>query len=307
MEQQQKLNIIAITDYSPYGDAAVRYGSVLAGIFKASLTIITDFTFYPKNFQEIKTGSRSKDTTADIWKEEIGQIQSVVDNPDFEISSNFNRTLDNLAGHEIETFLLTEHFTPKSLYEYAEKSNTVMYVIGVSKNGKNNFFSRKKAAKFIKPSRLPVMTVGKNMPESNIFRHVILPLDIDRQAKEKVLWAGYFSRFYCAVVHVLYSTYKDEFLKRKVQDNVAFTEKLYRNLEIEYQLHEIHPTVDNMDRYSLTFAKEIDASLTVIMMTRYYSLIDHLAGPREYAVIGNEEGFPVLCINERDDLYVLCT
>ena len=88
---------------------------------------------------------------------------------------------------------------------------------------------------------------------------------------------------------------------------MAFTEKLYRNLEIQYQLHEISPTVDNMDRHSLQFAQENDASLTVIMMTSYYSLIDSIFGPKEFAVIGNDIGLPVLCINEREDLYVLCT
>jgi hypothetical protein len=43
------------------------------------------------------------------------------------------------------------------------------------------------------------------------------------------------------------------------------------------------------------------------MMTRFYSLIDMLFGAKESTVIGNEAGFPVLCVNERDDLYVLCT
>ena len=43
------------------------------------------------------------------------------------------------------------------------------------------------------------------------------------------------------------------------------------------------------------------------MMTSYYSLIDYIFGPKENAIIANDAGLPVLCINERDDLYVLCT
>lgn len=307
MEEKKKLNIIAITDYSSYGDAAVRYGGVLAGIFKASLTIISDFSFYPKSFQELKEDSQEKLYHQDIWKEEIGNIQNAVDNPEPTMSSDFNRTLDNLSFLEIETFMQTEHYTAQKLYNYAEETNTIMFVIGVSKKGKNNFFNRKKAIKFIKPSRLPVMTVGNKLPEASVFQHVILPLDIDRQAKEKVLWAGYFSRFYVATVHVLHTVYKDAFLKKKLQDNIDFTEKLYKNLNVSYQLHAITPTVDNMDKHSLQYAQKINASLTVIMMTKYYSLIDYLAGPKESSIIGNDDGFPVLCINERDDLYVLCT
>ena len=302
-----KLNIIAITDYSPYGDAAVRHGGVLAAIFKASLTIVTDFSFRAKNIKEFKNKMRKKEPVTDIWKEEIGQFHAAIDNPEPEISLHFNRTLTHLAENEIETIMLHDHFTAQALYEYAEETNTIMFVIGVYKEGKKSYFNRKRAVRFIKPSRIPVMTVGKTMPEATVYQHVILPLDIDRQAKEKVLWAGYFSRFYYATVHVLHTVYKDEFLKDKLKVNIAFTEKLYHNLEINYQLHEITPTVDNMDKYSLMYAKKINASLTVIMMTRYYSLIDCLFGTKEYAVIGNDEGLPVLCINERDDLYVLCT
>lgn len=303
----KKLNIIAITDFSDYGDVAVRHGGILAAIFKASLTIITDFSFYPKTIKELKENGRQPETHSDIWKEEIGTIQSATKDPSIEMSPIFNRTLSNLTENKIETIMLSEHFTAKSLYEYADKTNTTMFVIGVSKKGKNNFFSLRKAIKFIRPSRIPVMTVGNIIPEATVYQHVILPLDIDRQAKEKALWAGYFSRFYCATVHILHTQFKDEFLKQKLKDNIAFTEKLYKNLNITYELHKITPTVDNMDKYSLTYASQINASLTVIMMTRFYSLIDIIFGAKESAVIGNATGFPVLCVNERDDLYVLCT
>ncbi|MDL2296804.1 hypothetical protein LJC68_06990 [Bacteroidales bacterium OttesenSCG-928-B11] len=306
MEEKKKLNIIAITDYSPYGDAAVRHAGVLAAIFKTTLTIITDFSIYPKKFKEIDAFKEERIRKDDIWKEEIGKIQSAIEEPLQEISPNFNRTLDNLSVHDIETIMQNDHFTAKMLYDYAEDTNTIMFVIGVSKKGKNNYFSRKRAAKFIKPSRIPVMTVGNKMPEASVYQHVILPLDIDRQAKEKVLWAGYFSKFYYATVHVIHTIYKDSFLRQKIKGNIDFTEKLYKNLEVDYQLHEISPTVDNIDHYSLSFARKINASLTVIMMTKYYSVFDFLFGPKEFAVIGNDEGFPVLCINEREDLYVLC-
>lgn len=306
MEEKKRLNIIAITDYSSYGDAAVRHAGVLAAIFKASLTIITNFSLRPKKIKEMGAFRQERREKNDIWKEEIGKIHSAIDEPKQDISPNFNRTLDNLAEHEIETVMQSEHYTAQMLYDYAEDTHTIMFVIGVSKEGKENYFSRKKAAKFIRPSRIPVMTVGNKMPEATVYQHVILPLDIERQAKEKVLWAGYFSKFYYAIVHVIHTTYKDQFLRQKITDNIAFAEKLYKNLEVDYQLHNITPTVDNIDKHSLQFAREIDASLTVIIMTKYYSLFDFLFGPKEFSVLGNEDGLPVLCINEREDLYVLC-
>ena len=96
-----------------------------------------------------------------------------------------------------------------------------MFVIGVDDTGETGFFNKKKAMRFIKPSRLPVMTVGKKLPEKDVFQHVLLPVDIERQAKEKALWAGYFSRFYQSTIHILSPKYKDSGLQKQVHDNIA--------------------------------------------------------------------------------------
>lgn len=276
IDQQKKLNIIAIADDSEYGTSAVCYGGMLAAVFRASLTVITKFDF--------------------TLEERKGRF-------------NAERVLQNvqqLLAHDIETILLTDFFFPERLYHYAEETNTIMFVLGVDGEEKQGFFDKRKAMRFIKPSRLPVMTVGKKLPEKDVFQHVLLPLDIERQAKEKALWAGYFSRFYQATIHILAPHYKDSGLQKQVSDNIAFVEKLYKNLEIGYTIHEVAPMQD-IDRYSIEYAPEVGASLTVIMMTKYLTPATLLTGKREKKIIGNPQQFPVLCINQRDDLYVLCT
>lgn len=276
-EEKKKLNIIAIADNSEYGTSAIRHGGILAAIFKSTLTIITNFSF-----------SKNKNQSENTPKEQLELTNQLIQN-------------------DIEVFLLSNPFYTDNIYSYADETNTIMFVIGVQRKGKDSLFNLRKARRFIKPSRLPVMTVGLKLPDNNIFRQVMLPLDIDRQHKEKALWAGYFSRFYHAKVHILCGSYKDQLLKQKVKDNIDFTKKLYQNLEIDYELHDFDHNIDDIDRFSIFYAPEIKASLTVIMMTSFYTFIDYIFGPKENAIIANEEGLPVLCINERDDLYVLCT
>lgn len=277
-EEKKKLNIIVLADDSDYGTSALRYGGILAAIFQASLTIVSDFSF----------SNISSKTNHKLNDEQLKLSQQFIDN-------------------QIEVIVVSDKYTPENIYVFADEVNTIMFVIGVQKQGKGSLFDLRSAKRFIKPSRLPVMTVGLKLPSSDIFRHVMLPLDIERQQKEKSLWAGYFSRFYHSQVHVLFSSYKDAFLRKKVKDNVDFTKKLYQNLEITYELHHLEDEIDNIDRFSLEFASTINATLSVIMMTHYYSLIDRLFGPKEDAMIANEQEIPILCINERDDLYVLCT
>ena len=277
--EKKNTNIIVLTDFGEYGDVAVHYASVLASIFHSSLTIIHNVS--PRGHQATP-------------------VEPV-------FSAQFKQTEQFLDENNIKHFLLSDAFSHKDLYAYAEETNTIMFVIAVAPKKGMSLFTRRQAVKFIRPSRVPVMVVGNRMPDADVFKQVMLPLNIDRQSKEKALWAGYFSRYYGAMVHILFTTYRDEFLRKRVIENVEFTKKLYENLEVTYELHKIEPTVDNMDKYSLSFASQVGASLTVIMMTKYFSLIDFLFGPKEFALIGNKEGFPVLCINEREDLYVLCT
>lgn len=266
IDQRKKLNIIVIADPSDYGRCALAYGEKLAEVFQASLTVIVNFGF--------------------------------------SIEEKKDKTLLEINKSDIE--VRKDYFFPERLYSFAEKTNTIMFVIGIDNAKGNGFFNKKRALRFIKPSRLPVMTIGKTAPSDNAFQHVMLPIDIERQAKEKALWAGYFSRFYQAKIHILQPIYKDSGLQKQVADNLAFVEKLYHNLEIDYEINQIEPQ-KNIDADSLDYASTVDATLTVITMTKYYTLGDLLAGPRERKIIGNEQEFPVLCINQRDDLFVLCT
>ena len=223
----------------------------------------------------------------------------------YEPDKAFIAELQNIVLDAKNSQVIADYVFPETLFRYAEEHNTAMFVIGVDKTAKEGFFNVKKAIKLIRQSRFPVMTVTEKHTDTTCYKHILLPLDIERQNKEKALWAGYFSRFYGSGIHILYPKYKDEGLAKLVNDNVAFVEKLYENLEVTYEKHETQPQ-NYLDAYALEFAPQVQAGASVIMMTRYYTLGDVLTGPRERKIIGRSE-LPILCINQRDDLYVLCT
>ena len=274
IKRDRNLNITVIADDSRFGRTAARHGVFLAEVFQASLTVFANFDFH------------------------------LPDHPS-EPDKAFLTELQNMVSNAKNSQVIADYVFPETLFRYAEEHNTAMFVIGVDKAAEEGFFSVKKAIKLIKQSRFPVMTVTADVPDATSYMHILLPLDIERQNKEKALWAGYFSRFYGSGIHILYPKYKDEGLAKLVYDNVAFVEKLYENLEVTYEKHEIQPQ-NYLDAYALEFAPQVQAGASVIMMTRYYTLGDILTGPRERKIIGRSE-LPILCINQRDDLYVLCT
>jgi hypothetical protein len=220
--------------------------------------------------------------------------------------------LKHIFQSELEILKPESNQSNKKLYQYAEVTNTILIVLSIpdEKSKVKTFWTKKRGIRFIRHSRIPVLVVGNQLPNLNAYLNVMLPIDVDRQAKEKAMWASYFVRFYSKLglkgkIHVVHNLHKEPELSSKVSNNIEFIEKLYKNLELDYEIHKYFD-VFNIDQKSIEVAPNYDATVTVIMMTKFYSLIDILFGPKETQIIGNSEGFPILCLNEREDLYVLC-
>lgn len=272
MERKKNTRVIALTDFSPAGNSAVRHAASLAVFFESSLLICTQFSFEKE--QKVRTRSADFDQ---IIAEYRGKVEIHVDDMPYHLAE---------------------------IHALAETGNHIMFVIGVDKG---SVFNVRRALKFIAPSRLPVMVVGPYSPRDERWQNVMLPVEVNRPAKEKALWAGYFQRFGKSAIHVLHNDYHDKISVEKMDDILQFIDKLYGNIEVTPTLHSIEPPVDDVDAYALQHIDKYQAAVLVIMTTTHKTLIDLLFGTREQALIGNKEGLPVLCINERDDLFVLCT
>lgn len=271
-EKKKDLVIMVLTDFSRFGDTAVSHAVAASMIFHAELCL------FP--------------------------LSPVPDQPNENMLHSFQiaeRQGVPITWHAYDA-RLKDH-----LYASAEEINAMMMVLAVDPMGKEGFFTRRKALHWILPSRIPVLCVGSEKPHPDAYRNILLPLDTSIYSKEKALWAGYFHRFYHADIHLLYKNYKDHYLEQKVKSNIAFTEKIYRNLEIPCSHHAIADCWEEVESFALRFAPEIHASLMVSMTTKYPTPVDLLCGRKEKKLMKNVDKLPLLFINQRDDLYVLCT
>lgn len=266
---KKTLRIVGMVDNTVFGMAAAEHALKFAEIFKAELILVACHSGV--DLEKISNSLNRKNETITIVNQHVEKLHHA------------------------------------SFYSLLEELNAILMVLSVSKTKGLTFFTPKMALKLISKSRIPAVVCGTKTPVENAYKDVLLPLNIHRQAKEKSLWAGYFSRFYKATVHVLYTVYKDEYLKNRLYENSKFTEKLYQNLEVKFQNHVIENVKEDMDEFAVNYAKKIDASLILIMTTRYYSIFDYILGPKELQIMTNEHEIPVMLINQRDDLYVLCT
>lgn len=271
-EKKKDLVILALTDHSRWGDAAVAHAVAVSMIFHAELCILP---LLPENKP---------------------------------YSERLIHSLHVAESHHVPvTWQPYERQLHRNIHHIAADINAIMLVMGVASERKQSFFTPRKALRWTLPSRIPVLVVGQSPPRPDAYRNIILPLDSSVYCKEKALWAGYFHRFYHAHIHLLYKQYKDRYLSDKLQANILFTEKIYGNLEIPSTAHPQADGWEEIEGAALRFAPEIQASLMVCMTTKYPTPVDLLFGRREKKWMKHADDMPFLFINQRDDLYVLCT
>jgi len=223
--------------------------------------------------------------------------------------------LAQIFDAEVNTVFLQENPDFRAIFSSAEEGEMLCFVMPVARSKKDTFFNIKKAKKWIAKSRVPVIAIGNAEPEENNYQQIVLPLDIHCQDKELALWASYFPTFLqknCThipkenvLIHIIFNQYKNEFQQKKVQNNVDYVTKMFNSLEVSYKLHPFSK-IDNIHTFGLEFAAKIENSMMLFLMTQHYSFIDLLFGPVENHILGNRENIPVLCLNAREDIFVLC-
>ena len=154
-----------------------------------------------------------------------------------------------------------------------------------------------KALKVVVSSRIPFLVV-QDKPAKEKIDTILLPIDFKSENKEKANWIYYLARNFGAKFIILKSKAKDKGFKRKTLSNIRYVETFLKGHDIEY---EIVTTSGNQSfkKEIVSFAKEHEADLVLVMATRDIKWVDYLLGAPEQYIIANPEGLPVMCMNPR--------
>ncbi|MBR1627073.1 MAG: hypothetical protein IJ681_08000, partial [Bacteroidales bacterium] len=138
------------------------------------------------------------------------------------------------------------------------------------------------------------------------FNNVVLSMNAMKECKEKILWASYFGRFADSVTHIYYRRYRDEYLQKQLNLNIGFLRKMFRKFGIETLNARSMEKKDKLDVQALDYAVEKNCDLCIFQTTKNKSYIEFFTGLPERKVLRRLDGVPVLYLNQRDDLFVMC-
>ena len=155
-----------------------------------------------------------------------------------------------------------------------------------------------------------VATDHSQLSTLNFPLSTLLTLDHRRESKEKLIWASYMVRFLGSRLTVATPDYKDEGFREKLRNNLLSLKKFYTSLGIEYSTKKIPSS--NFKSPDLTLTENsplstLHSQLLIAMTTdrRERDLADMLTGTPELRLLKTSQ-IPILLLNQRDDLYVLC-
>lgn len=156
--------------------------------------------------------------------------------------------------------------------------------------------------------KIAYLTVQKPHSSSKDYLRIGYGIDFRKESKEKLIWASYFARFNNSELVMLHYDYSDEGLHGKWYNNVRFMNKFFKNVGVSYRSEVVSGRALFPETLVCHKAAELDCGVFISTTTdtRDLDVLEWFAGVQEDRIIKNAHQLPVLFLNPRDDIYVLC-
>lgn len=187
--------------------------------------------------------------------------------------------------------------------------NGVIAVAGVSTKARHGRPTHpREVLRLFSECKIAYLTVQTPLLDSESYRHVSYGIDFRKESKEKLIWASYFARFNNSSLTMLHFDYSDEGLRTKWNNNVRFMNRFFKGVGITYGQEVVSGRALFPETIVCNTAAQIHSGLfiSVTTDTRDLDIVEWFAGVQEHRIIRNAHKIPVLFLNPRDDIYVLC-
>lgn len=162
------------------------------------------------------------------------------------------------------------------------------------------FITGSRALRVITNGQVPFIVVQERNIRANGYRNIVVPMDLQRETRQKVALVAEIAQYFDSKVHVITPRESDEFLHRQLENNIRFAEQYFgeRNVELEATIAAVDSNnfVDAVIRYAM----QVDADLITIMNLARGNIFGVLGVPYEQEILTNEAMIPVMLLNPRE-------
>lgn len=153
-------------------------------------------------------------------------------------------------------------------------------------------------------SRTPFLFARTEKPLEYGFRRLLIPVDFRESVKDAALWGSYFGRLNGSEIVLVEPTDTDRDLWPKVVENLDAITRLYQKFNFPFHIEKSTASSWSVHGAGLKLATSSD--LLVFTGSFNVSLPDYLIGPFERRLVNRAKDVPVLLVNPRHEMCVIC-
>lgn len=162
------------------------------------------------------------------------------------------------------------------------------------------------AIRAFRQSSIAFLFVNGEVPRFLSYKNVLVPVDSRKASKETSLWASYFGRFNRSQVQLIYAHETERESVLKLTRNLQFFQKFLSSLNIRYHVVAGKSSSWGICDEAMTKADALEGDAMIFSGSSVISLLDLLIGLPEKKIIRKAGYLPILMINPRKDICVLC-
>ena len=257
--------ILAPTDFTTVGDAALQHANIFAQRMQKTITILHVIDSYSEKTEAME------------------RLQPLA------------------AANQKATGIHTDFTTSTgSIFEQighaADILNAAFVVMGTHGITGMQKITGSKALKVISKSHKPFVVVQK-VPSNNPYKTIIVPMSYQPESKQSLFHIMHIAKLFNATCHIIHDTNNDPHLENNIKNNVAYAESFLSDNGIEFRTASVDITLGDFNESVLRYAKHHHADLITLITPQNISLIEFLMQPAEQFMIANQDGIPVMCIH----------
>ncbi len=157
-------------------------------------------------------------------------------------------------------------------------------------------FLGSRAMKVITNSKTPYIVVQHKSYEP--VKNILVPVDFTRESKQVLPVLVSLARMFGAVLHLMpQKTGKDEFVKNKIMNNLAYYKNVLDENQCAYTVLNHEFSFEKRYRDIMKEVSTLNPQLIVAAIDPKVDVADYMMGIEEQKIVANDAGIPVLCIN----------
>jgi hypothetical protein len=158
----------------------------------------------------------------------------------------------------------------------------------------------------LKDSSIAFLFVQGISPDFLAYKNVLVPLDYRKATKDTALWASFLGRLNKALVQIVYAHEKDMEQANLIIKNLNFFKRFLSNLKVKHQAVEGKTSSWGIFSETLKSAGQLGGDVMIIAGSASISLLDIIIGLPEKKVISKSGDLPILIINPRREICMVC-